>query len=243
MTNLDDHSSWLDAHWRSAFALFVGLIVGAAVGWWLGSWTSCGSACEPQVSAIEAVGTWVGGLGTVGAVGFAVIAFRAEERERRAAEVQRRKDERKERDQVEESARIERLRREQEQVAEFARDEKAAALVTIESNWGSHDGHHFSEIRFIKFNGVSESPAYNVDAVHDRFGPLGSRTHTLEAGKAETAALRGRPLTTNPIAVPADKAAWQRAEADHVTLTFTLRGRRWQRRGSGAVRYVEDVHA
>lgn len=137
MTNRDRHSNWLDAHWRSAFLVFVGVVVGAAVGWWLGSWTSCGNACEPRVSAIEAVGTWVGGLGTVGAVGFAVIAFRAEERERRAAEVQRRDDERIERERLEESARLERVRLEQEEAAAFKRDEKMAALVTIECKWGS----------------------------------------------------------------------------------------------------------
>ena len=155
--------------------------------------------------------------------------------------MQRREDERNERERIEESARLGSVRREQEELAVFARDEKAAALVTIECNWGSHDGNHFSEIRFVKFNGVSESPAYNVDAVHDRFGRLGNRTHTLEAGKTDLVTLRGQALATDPIPVPSDLVGWQRDEANQVTLTFTLRGRRWQRRGSGKVRNVEDV--
>lgn len=233
--------SWLDTHWKTLAAAFFGLTVGAALGWWLGSWTSCGDSCEPSVATIEAIGTWVGGLGTVGAVGFAVLAFRTEQRERRAAEQKRREEEHAEREKAAETLRLQTARSEQERAGILARDTTAAALVTIECRYGSHDGHHFTSIQFIKFNGVSESPAYNVDAIHDRFGPLGSRTHTLAAGEKETFTVPGQLLTATPIEVPNDFTAWQLEQANQVTLTFTLRGRRWQRRGSGLVEYVKDV--
>lgn len=50
--------------------LLLGVSVGVALGWLAGSWTTCsvGGSCEPRIASIEAVGTWVGGLATTGAL-------------------------------------------------------------------------------------------------------------------------------------------------------------------------------
>lgn len=58
-----------------------GLAVGGTVGWWIGSLAACvdaGVQCSVSVDAVAALGTWVGGLGTVAAVMFAAASFRRE---------------------------------------------------------------------------------------------------------------------------------------------------------------------
>lgn len=57
--------------------LIIGVLVGGVLGWLTGSWTSCASssACELRVNSVEALGTWVGGLGTVGALLYAAREF------------------------------------------------------------------------------------------------------------------------------------------------------------------------
>ena len=77
--------AWIDHHWRSLLVGVAGVLLGGSVGWWAGSATAC-VRCQANAAGIEALGTWVGGLGTVAAVGFAVIAFRSEEQSRRDLE-------------------------------------------------------------------------------------------------------------------------------------------------------------
>lgn len=67
--------------------LLIGVLIGIAIGWAAGSWTACasGPGCEIRVDSISALGTWVGGLGTVGALIYGVRAFRADVSERERA--------------------------------------------------------------------------------------------------------------------------------------------------------------
>ncbi|MBB1513781.1 hypothetical protein H5399_14400 [Tessaracoccus sp. MC1627] len=71
---------WLDAA-NASFAIG-GFAAGGALGWWAGSFATCAAAavqCQASVDAIAAVGTWVGGLGTVGAVIYAAATLRRDE--------------------------------------------------------------------------------------------------------------------------------------------------------------------
>lgn len=51
---------------RTAGWMLLGLAAGLGLGWLFGSLTGClRTRCEPRLGAIEATGTWVGGLGTI----------------------------------------------------------------------------------------------------------------------------------------------------------------------------------
>lgn len=65
----------------------IGVVAGFVIGWGVGSWTACapGPGCEVRVNAIGALGTWVGGLGTVGALIYGVRTFRDDAAERKRA--------------------------------------------------------------------------------------------------------------------------------------------------------------
>lgn len=57
-----------------------GVLAGLCLGWLLGGYTSCRSTtfgCEIRVDIVEAVGTWIGGLGTIMAVIYAALTLRA----------------------------------------------------------------------------------------------------------------------------------------------------------------------
>ncbi|WP_144855488.1 hypothetical protein [Marihabitans asiaticum] len=67
--------------------LLIGVVAGIVIGWGMGSWTACapGPGCEVRVNAIGSLGTWVGGLGTVGALIYGVRTFRDDAAERKRA--------------------------------------------------------------------------------------------------------------------------------------------------------------
>ena len=54
------------------------VLLAGSLGWWAGSATACvrGGGCAPNVAAIEALGTWVGGLATAGGLIFAGLELR-----------------------------------------------------------------------------------------------------------------------------------------------------------------------
>jgi hypothetical protein len=54
------------------------------VGVWLGGFMACaGERCQFRADVFEGTGTWVGGIGTITALGFAFLVFRTEDRARR----------------------------------------------------------------------------------------------------------------------------------------------------------------
>lgn len=58
--------------------IVVAALAALIFGWWLGSWSACRDRpCSFDVGVFEAVGTWVGGLGTAIAAGAAALEFRA----------------------------------------------------------------------------------------------------------------------------------------------------------------------
>jgi hypothetical protein len=152
--------AWIDNHWRSVLFGVTGFLVGGVTGWWAGSATACVN-CQANTAGIEALGTWVGGLGTVAAVAFAVIAFRSEEQSRRDMERQ-----------------LLTNRREQDE-----HDRKEAQDVTISFTTGATiGGDRATELRVTVRNGTSTSDVYRLSGNHDDFGTIGFK-HTLKPGE------------------------------------------------------------
>jgi hypothetical protein len=74
---------WIGRFAGHTVGALLGLAAGLSIGWLFGSLTACsGTGCKANAAAIEAAGTWVGGLGTIAAVFFATNQFRAEQRHR-----------------------------------------------------------------------------------------------------------------------------------------------------------------
>lgn len=154
--------AWIDQHWRSVAFGVAGVLIGGVAGWWAGSATACASeGCEANAAAIKALGTWVGGLGTVAAVAFAVVAFRSEEASRREMEL--------------------RLHSTEEENEKRARNE--ASQVRVHILIGSTDGTGITEVRVRVSNGTNTTTAYKVEGKHQEFGRL-AMVHRIDAGKS-----------------------------------------------------------
>lgn len=209
MTSSSPGSRWSRTLWAAA-----GAIAGGAIGWLVGSYASCSQStygCELRVQAIEAAGTWVGGLGTMLAVWAAVAAFRGEER-----------------------ARLEANALEAERHSELVRAAaKDAELVTIRAEVAAHVGDSITQIRFLVTNNTPLTTAYHVTLSHDEYGPLLS-AHSLGPGKSIAADVRfgmhsDRP---NPVIASTDMRQWLRDQESRATLVFQLQGHLWDRKGT-----------
>lgn len=78
---------WRRVHW--ATALLGGVIGGLILGWGLGSYATCadGPGCQIRLDSVNALGTWVGGLGTIGALLLGILALRGDANEKRRSAV------------------------------------------------------------------------------------------------------------------------------------------------------------
>jgi hypothetical protein len=195
-----------------------GLLVGVAIGWWAGSFTACSrstNGCETRVASIEALGTWVGGLGTVAAVMFAAVTFRNEERSRREAERR---------------SRMTQLERER-------LDQDEAEQVSIRCQIGSFTAERVTEVRVHVHNGTNSTPLYKLRGRLERFGNLNTK-HELEAGKTATKSFpMGYMGTTLPaVPVPLDERdEWLADLTSKVVIVFEMNGEKWMRTGNGPI--------
>ena len=212
--------AWIDHHWRSLLFGVAGVLLGGVVGWWAGSATAC-VHCEANAAGIEALGTWVGGVGTVAAVGFAVIAFRSEEQSRRDLERQ-----------------LLTTRREQ-----LEHDRKEAEQVTISFMVGSTvAGDQATELRAQVTNGTSTSEVYKLSGEHDDFETIGFE-HTLGPGKTYTQSYMFGHMNARrptPVKLPPndDRPEWLNQHKNKIQIRFELRDREWTRRGDSPITEV-----
>ncbi|TCC08531.1 hypothetical protein [Kribbella soli] len=207
----------------------VALSIGLTTGWWAGAFTTaCGPAdCHANWDAIEAIGTWVGGIGTVAAVLFAVRAFRSEEAARRD----------------EQATRVVQMQREQD--AEFEKRLAAARdldRIHTEANMvfgvvTAYVGNRV-EIQCIRVsirNGANETETFKMSGELPGYGQT-RLVHSLAGGQSEQLAAFGQPLGTPtdqlPKAVPeADRARFYEELTAALTITFDMNGRSWRRVG------------
>ena len=214
--------AWIDRHWRSLLFGVIGLLLGGVVGWWAGSATACQS-CQANTAGIEALGTWVGGLGTVAAVGFAVVAFRSEEQSRRDLE-----------------RRLLSTRREQDE-QDLAEAQQITISFSVGSTFGNGDA---TELRAQVRNGTSSTEMYKLSGAHSEYGTIGYR-HVLKAGDTYTQNyLFGHMNAARPASVPVPvgpaKQQWLHDHLDNIDITFELRDKRWRRRGDQLVEEITD---
>jgi uncharacterized membrane protein len=206
---------WLSMHWRVVLGVFAGFLAGACGGWVLGSYTACADAgCKVRVDAVEAVGTWVGGLGTIAAVLAAVVAFRGEDSARRELQARRLDGQQAARDWE---------RAEAEQVRLSAQIGAIMVVGGIRC---------VTEFRVTVRNSTNESVAYKVRGGSPKWGALDPQSR-LEPASAVTTriSLLGRRPRGEPLAVPADILDWELQMVALIAITFQMHGRQWKRTG------------
>lgn len=202
------HRHWFEANWSRILWLGIGTLSGLVLGWWGGSFTACSqseSGCEVRVQAIEAVGTWVGGLGTVLAVGAAVVAFRSEE----------------------ESRRVNEYRIAAREKAALSRTISDAQSVSVTATVGAWSDETVSELKFLVKNGSGSTDAYNIVLTHRLFHTI-LTSHRVEAGSEITGRVRLDP--TEKISLAA-REVWIRDQIADTRLEFEMSGIRWERIG------------
>lgn len=219
----------------------VALLFGLAVGWWAGSFTTaCApAACQANVDAIEAAGTWVGGLGTVAAVLFAARVFTSEERARRDEQETRILQMQQEQD-----AKLEaRLAAERE----MNRVRAEANLIVGAVSRDVSDPVQVRSIRVTASNHANETAAFKVNAELPGYGAL-AMAHKVESGATESLGVFGDQfgvptgdmfgLKTEhlPRAIPGNEREKFYADlTSTLVVTYEMNGRRWRRRGDGPV--------
>ncbi|MFI5732335.1 hypothetical protein ACIA49_19595 [Kribbella sp. NPDC051587] len=205
-------ADWVGRHASRLGWALLALVVGLSVGWWAGSFTACAQdKCHARTDAIEALGTWVGGLGTVAAVMFAIVGYRSEERARREDEQTRIREQ---------------IARDDEKLADQRRTE--ARLVAQAQDvhlkqgpvtWSNGDG-RLESILCSVTNGTAGMSIYKVRVPDD--GALVTSSPVLAAGEA-----------TDSFKVPNDVGDEVTAEGllSKVTFSFVMEGRSFRRVG------------
>lgn len=241
---------WLQRYGRGLAWGSVGVLLGIVVGFVAGGYLACApsESCEFKADLAGALGTWIGGLGTIGALVFAVVAFRNEEAARRRDEQARIEAEAAR--QVEAAAAREEAAREREAAAEarqreLERQTSDARRVRIGAQIGGTTGDTLTEFRAYVRNGTSTVLAHHVTGVSEEFGSLGYE-HTLEPGGVLSQRFRGLTISRRPaIQLPADKDArdeWLQEQIELVDITFEMHGKRWTRRGTGPVELADEFN-
>jgi hypothetical protein len=204
----------------------VGLLGGLAIGWWAGSFTTaCGPAeCHASWDAIEAIGTWVGGLGTVAAVLFAARAFTSEERQRRQEQEARLQQLERRRD-----AKLERSE------AEMKRIRAEAKLVTAAVVKDVTDVVNVRTVRVTLKNNANETPVFQVGGQLPGYGNLNT-FHKVGGGQTVTLAVFGSAMGIPKGNLPRTVTGKARAKfyadlTETLVLTYEMNGRWWTRTG------------
>lgn len=183
--------------------------------WWGSFVGACrdDSSCAARWDGVGAVGTWVGGLGTIAAVLIAARAFQGEERARRR-EARR--------------AAMSQTQRELE-------DRKEAELVRLETMVGGYNHEYINQMRFTVRNESNETPAFKVRIRYDPWGIDALIEHKLEAGKVTQYSVDfGGSSGRSSIAMtPAEHAIWARSILIDARLFFEMNDRQWMRIGEG----------
>lgn len=190
-----------------------GCLVGLALGWWVGSFTACVATergCEVRVQSIEAAGTWVGGVGTVLAVGAAVLAYRSEERSRREEERQK-------------------------EIAAQQRASQAlenAKRVVVTAQVVSYTGDAITQLAFEIRNGASQTSAFDLNLSHDTYGPF-QPEHSLAPGRqvAREVFFGERYQREVPQVPRGQRDEWLRRQLDQTKLQFVMKNVQWCRVG------------
>lgn len=195
----------------------LGLGIGLAGGIWWGSYLGACSGndqCSARWDAVGAVGTWVGGLGTIAAVLIAVQAFEVEEHARRREE-----------------------RKAQAEAAKaLALEQKAAQSVTMNAELGSYSDDEVYEVRVYLTNGSRKSSitdvTMDVAAIERSF-------EVREIPPGATQVFSHRP-TDGPGFEPLLVGIDERPDLlfdliDDSTVTFEMNERRWSRTGGQPV--------
>ncbi|WP_228941829.1 hypothetical protein [Nocardioides sp. Leaf374] len=245
---------FVERHAVALASLLGGLIVGGLLGWWVASYVQCSagdSGCETNVDAVGAAGTWVGGLGTIGAVLFAVVAFRSEEsarrQERQLAEVAE-ADRRRELEAAAEERAVlaaDREQRERERAEADARMQLEADAVSPFLKVGGTSSMFVSILTVGVYNANATAVAYKVKIVHPEWGPL-PEMQAVAAGRRESYNLGVGTHPVKSTAIPAgwlphsDEApAFLKRQAEFVTISFVMHDRSWRKTGSGVAERID----
>ncbi|MFC7490052.1 MULTISPECIES: hypothetical protein [unclassified Knoellia] len=194
--------------------MLLGLAVGVAGGFWWGSYAGAcydDSSCTVRWDAVSAVGTWVGGLGTIAAVLVAARTFQGEEKARRRAARR---------------AALTAAERQNE-------DQKNAALIRVGTSVGSYTRSHITELRFAVHNDSTENPVFKVRLQNKEWGIDAQVCHRLDAGHGNTYQVKfgfnsGRESPSVP---EDDRQAWLDQILEATIMSFEMNDRVWTRRG------------
>lgn len=231
--------SWLQRHWRELAWTGVGILIGLVAGFISGGYLACApsESCEFKADLAGALGTWVGGLGTIGALVFAIIAFRSEEASRRRDEQSRIEAEaarRVEAAEVLAEAERERVAQEQARRREIDRDRTVANKVTTDAIINSHTANEIMMFSVIVRNRSTNTPVHGLGGELAGWGPL-DYLETLAPGQSHSKVHQlgfGRSRASMPMPAPEDRVAWRDEVLQQLTISFDLNGRRWEKRGT-----------
>ena len=152
----------------------------------------------------------MGGVGTILAVGAAILAFRSEERSRRSSERR------------EEDAKRQRSRQALEN----------ATRIVVMAKLVSHTGDDITEIVFEISNGASEVSAFDLTLTHDEYGPF-SPEHSLDPGRRVTRPVQfgERHNRIIPRVPQGQRDEWLRQQLSGAELRFKMSDVEWLRVG------------
>ena len=201
-------------HWGWLAWVLLGLAVGLSGGFFWGSYAGACSGndeCSARWDAVGAVGTWVGGLGTIAAVLVAAQAFQVEEHARRR---------------VERMAKADAAERDAAFLA-------AAQLVSMQASIGSCTGEEVTEVRVTVTNASSDTTAYRVSVNAAKIG-RSFEVHRIEAGESKPFSHEMFPGSGYPsLHIPIqERPQWLVDLLEMTTVTFEMNGRWWSRTGS-----------
>jgi hypothetical protein len=212
MADSTDHNRRVKRRMPPLGWIAIGLVPGLAAGWWAGGFAACAGDCEVRVQSLEAAGTWVGGIGTILAVLAAVMAYQREEDTRR------------------EQNRLIILSREEEQ--QLAEDEARKVAVTCHVD--EYQGDSVNVLKVEVHNQAHETPVYEIRLEYELFSDhpqLLEKLPPLDRHRFGFRWLTGG----GPKVTPDEHATWTAQQLEHVTVRFTMNGRRWKRVGSNPV--------
>jgi hypothetical protein len=224
-------------------------LVGLVVGFIAGGYLACSpaSACEFKADLAGALGTWVGGLGTIGALVFAVIAFRSEEESRRRDEHARIRAEAAR--QVEAAAARDEAARVREERAEIARreierDKSQARRVLATIQIGANSANRILTVHLDIYNGTDAIPIHKLGGTVEGLGPIEYR-ETLGPGEHHRqhfnrGSLSGSLDPAWQMPSEADRPTWERDQTQKVMMSFELNGRRWKKQGARPPELVRE---
>jgi hypothetical protein len=214
---------------RTGWALLLGLAAGLSIGWLAGSFTACAETkCEANTAAIEAAGTWVGGLGTIAAVLFAVNQFRAEQRHRVEERMRREVEER----QAEQAAAA-------ADQAEEDRVRAEADMVVIRARIRTTTGDDVTGIGVLVENQATRTSIYKLKGTVLGYGPIAEAREVLPGHSSDSTDYGRAGSSTEKLPVRLTDEAARRAFIQSLTavvsITFEMNDRRWRRVGNDPV--------